>query len=91
MNRPYIDEPIGKYKWIRTFDPFVTDSEEYVWHRDHKDRIVTILEGEGWKFQFDEQIPQMINSSDRFEISKQIYHRLIAGNTKLKMIIEEIV
>ncbi len=87
--KPYTDEKISDNSWIRTFDPSVTDSEEYVWHRDDRDRIVTVLEGKGWKFQFDDDVPKMINSSDKLVIPKGVYHRLIVGNTCLKLKIEE--
>lgn len=88
--KPYTDARINKTTWIRTFDPSVSDSEEYVWHRDHKDRIVTVLEGDGWQFQFDEQIPQMININEVIHIPKDTYHRLIIGKTRLKIKIEEV-
>ena len=57
---------------------------------NEKDRIVTVLEGEGWQFQFDEQVPQMINSFDIIRIPKGIYHRLLIGSTPLKIKIEEV-
>lgn len=85
----YKDARLTDNTWIRTFDPATTVSSEYVWHRDKKDRIVTVLEGEGWQFQFDEQIPEMINSGDRLVIDKGVYHRLIIGKTRLKLKIEE--
>jgi hypothetical protein len=88
--KPYIDEKVNSNTWVRTFDPSVSESDEYIWHRDKKDRVVTVLEGQGWKFQFDEQIPQVINSNDKLQIPKLVYHRLILGNTKLKLKIEEI-
>jgi hypothetical protein len=88
--KPYTDERINETTWIRTFDPPVTDSDEYVWHRDHKDRIVTILEGEDWQFQFDEQIPKPINSTETIYIPKETYHRLIIGTTKLRIKIEDV-
>jgi quercetin dioxygenase-like cupin family protein len=88
--KPYVDEHIDDSTWIRTFDPKVTNSEEYVWHRDHKDRIVTVLEGQGWQFQFDEKLPEMINSTDMITIPKDTYHRLIVGKTKLRLKIEEV-
>lgn len=34
-----------------------TPNKELVWHRDEKDRYVTILEGEGWQFQLDNKLP----------------------------------
>lgn len=89
-HKPYIDERINETTWVRTFDPTFTESDEYVWHRDHKDRIVTVLEGDGWQFQFDEQVPQIINSFDVIHIPKDTYHRLIIGKTKLKIKIEEV-
>jgi hypothetical protein len=88
--KPYTDEKISDSSWIRTFDPSVTESEEYIWHRDHKTRHVTVLEGEGWQFQFDDDIPKMINSIDKLVISKGVYHRLFIGKTRLKLKIEEV-
>lgn len=90
MSEPYRDSIISNNKWIREFDPSVADSEEYVWHRDKKDREVTVLEGEGWKFQFDDELPQIINKEDKLFVPKMMYHRLLAGRTKLKIHIEEI-
>lgn len=88
--KPYTDERISETTWIRTFDPKITDSEEYVWHRDHKDRIVTVLEGDGWQFQFDNQVPEMINTTEIIHIPKGIHHRLLVGSTPLKIKIEEV-
>jgi quercetin dioxygenase-like cupin family protein len=87
--KPYTDERLSDTSWIRTFDISVTDSDEYVWHRDERDRMVTVLEGQGWQFQFDDEIPFHINTSDVIKIPKQVYHRIIVGNTPLKLKIEE--
>ena len=90
MNQqPYTDEKIGDGIWIRTFDPVVTDSEEYIWHKDNKDRTITVLEGEGWQFQFDDDIPKSINIGEKLYIRKHVYHRIIIGKTILKLKIEE--
>lgn len=88
--RPYTDERLTGNTWIRTFDPTITSSDEYVWHRDEKDRVVTVLEGEGWQFQFDNEIPIRINRNEVIRIPKQVYHRIIVGNTPLKLKIEEV-
>lgn len=88
--KPYKDERLTDNSWIRTFDQTITNSEEYVWHRDEKDRVVTVLEGEGWQFQFDNEIPIRINSGDVIQVPKQVYHRIIVGNTPLKLKIEEV-
>jgi quercetin dioxygenase-like cupin family protein len=90
VSKPYRDEKISDNVWIRTFDPVVATSDEYVWHRDTKDRIVTVLDGEGWQFQFDDDIPKRINRDDVITVPKQVYHRIIIGKTPLKLKIEEV-
>lgn len=87
--QPYVDEKITDSSWIRTFDPTFTDSEEYVWHVDKFDREVIVLDGCGWRFQFDDEIPFDININDQILIPKMVYHRLIIGNTKLRIKINE--
>ena len=42
---------------IRQFDEDVND-DELIWHRDKRTREITILEGDGWKLQLDNQLPQ---------------------------------
>lgn len=65
------------------------DSEELVWHRDEKDRYVTILEGKDWKFQLDNELPLELKKGDRIFIPKQTYHRIIKGTTDLLIQIQE--
>ena len=86
---PYIDDVIDCTCKIRTFDPSKSESHEYVWHRDERDREVTILEGSGWKIQFDNELPQNINTNDTFFIPKMVYHRIIPGKTMLRIKIDE--
>lgn len=90
VSKPYIDEKISERVWIRSFDHVVVQSDEFVWHRDKQDRVVTVLEGEGWQFQFDNEIPIQLNSGDVIKVPKQIYHRIIVGSTPLKLKIEEV-
>ena len=89
MTQPYIDEKVSDNCRIRTFDPAVEDSEEYVWHRDYNDRVVEVLEGAGWKFQFDDELPFVINIGDKLTIPKMTYHRLIPCDDKLRIRINE--
>lgn len=89
MKKPYTDVVLTKHTWIRTFDPTVTDSEEYVWHQDTETRAITVLEGVGWKFQFDDEMPFDININDTFTVPKMVYHRLIPNDSFLKILIEE--
>ena len=73
---------------VRTFDSSV-NSSELVWHRDREDRIVKVLEGKDWYFQFDDQLPFELKYGDQFFIEKMTYHRLIKGSTNLKVLIEK--
>ena len=65
------------------------DSEELVWHRDEKDRYVTILEGKDWEFQLDNELPLELKKGDCIFIPKQTYHRIIKGTTDLLIQIQE--
>jgi hypothetical protein len=85
---PYTDDVIEDYK-IRTFDPDATSAHEYVWHRDYNDREIEVLEGKGWSFQFDNELPEIINRNDQIFIPKMVYHRIIPGKTKLRIKINE--
>ena len=73
----------------RIFDLSV-DNEELVWHRDRRTRFVKVLEGVGWKFQFDNELPKEIGPGSTIHINKRCYHRLIKGSTPLKVRIVEL-
>jgi len=60
------------------------DDEEYVWHRDHEEREVEILEGEGWRIQFENCLPFLLQPGMIFDIPKGEYHRLLKGVNALK-------
>lgn len=88
MNKPYTDKTENDKK-IRTFKAGV-ESSELVWHRDKRHRKITVLEGQGWFFQMDNDIPRELHEGDSFHINKREYHRLYkAGPTDLKISIEE--
>ena len=82
--KPYEDD--GN---IRTFYSNV-DSDDLVWHRDLEDRKVTVLEGEGWQFQFNGSLPIELVEDRAFMIPRDMYHRIIKGKTKLVLRIEKI-
>lgn len=84
MVNPYVDE--GN---LRYFSKDV-DDKELVWHRDRSDRLVTVLEGSGWLFQRDDELPFALYPGDKFFIEAYEYHRILKGNTDLKIKIEEI-
>lgn len=66
-----------------------TDNHELVWHKDEKDRYVTILEGKGWQFQKDNELPLILQKGDIIFIPKETYHRIIKGSSNLLINIKE--
>lgn len=85
MVNPYTDN--GN---VRTFENNVLN-EELVWHRDRNDREVVALEGTGWKIQYDNKLPQLIEVGKPFFIKAYEYHRLHKGSGNLKLKIKEMI
>jgi len=73
---------------VRTFSEDV-ESEELVWHRDRKDRVVEVVQSNGWKFQMDNELPKTLKSGDVVEIPKETFHRVIKGEGNLIIKIKE--
>ena len=89
MCKPYIDDIIDENTKIRTFDPNV-DQSEMVWHRDKKDRNIEIIDGLGWYFQMDNNIPMELKIGDKLFVPKGEYHRIYkVGTNQLKINIRE--
>ena len=88
MNKPYKDIKLNQNKFIREFNRNIP-STELKWHQDLKDRKITILEGKNWKFQFENQIPIELKTGDKLNIPSLTWHRIIKGETNLKIQIEE--
>ena len=82
MSRPYT-ESVTKDYVIREFSSN-TPAFEFVWHRDKEDRVVQALHDTDWKFQFDNEVPQVLSENKLF-IPKETYHRLIKGTGDLKV------
>lgn len=78
---PFNETVVGESR-IRTFDKDVL-TEELVWHRDREDRLVEIIDGNGWELQMDNQLPVKMNNGDTFIIPEGVYHRVKRGNDKL--------
>lgn len=72
---------------IREFT--TNDSDEFIWHADKQDRIVKIIEGNNWKFQFNNKLPIELKQDDVIFIKKHKLHRIIEGNGVLKIKIME--
>ena len=66
---------------------FTTDVKELdlVWHQDREDRTIEVLEGEGWRFQKDNEIPVDMNVGDRIFIAEGEIHRVLKVTTDLKI------
>ena len=69
---------------IRTFSKDV-DPTSLVWHSDKEDRLIEVLEGEGWKLQLDNKLPLLLSKGDRIFINEGEIHRVHKGITDLKI------
>ena len=76
---PYTDE-----NTTRTFSKDV-DVMSLIWHTDQEDRTITVLEGKGWQFQRDNELPLALNEGDNIFIPMGQIHRVIKGSTDLKL------
>lgn len=85
FGKPYVDE--GN---IRTFSVDAID-EEFVWHRDKEDRIIEVIEGDGWQFQPENSLPYLLKPGIEFIIRKGEYHRLLKGINDLVVKITKII
>ena len=88
MTKPYKDLEITDSYIIREFSENI-DPIELLWHRDLKSRTITILEGQGWKFQKENELPLELNKGDVIFIQAKEWHRIFIGKTNLKLKIEE--
>ena len=82
MDFPFEEQKIDQYNFIRTF-PADVDEMDLIWHADKENRIITVLEGNGWKFQFDEELPIEMTKGKSISILKGVIHRVIKGNGPL--------
>ena len=87
MVNPYIQVVEDDYM-IREFSESV-DPMELVWHRDKEDREVTVIEGEGWKLQMDNDLPREMTVGETYRIPAMEYHRIIKGKDNLLLQIKE--
>lgn len=87
-NKPYFETRLGNTVY-RRFEGTVEETD-LVWHRDHNDRQIIVMEGQGWQLQFDNELPIDLVPGETYFIQKEQYHRLIKGNDKLVIeIVEE--
>ena len=65
------------------------EKEQLIWHKDKKDQVVKVIYGTGWKLQYDNQLPIELEPGQNYHIKKQEFHRLLKGNSELKLEIKE--
>jgi hypothetical protein len=87
MEFPFEQVEIDNKK-IRTFSPDV-DDYELKWHQDLNDRKVIILEGGGWQFQMENELPIKLDDTKQIFIPKLAWHRVLKGGSNLVVEIEE--
>ena len=85
--KPYKDRQITETSKTRVFKSDV-DSGELQWHRDREDRLVEVMEGNGWKFQLDNQLPINLTEGQVLLIPQGTYHRIFKGKDDLKIKID---
>jgi len=69
---------------VRTFSKDV-DPTSLVWHSDKEDRLIEVIDGEGWSIQMDNQLPLVLSKGDRIFITEGQVHRVLKGITDLKI------
>ena len=84
MDFPFTEQQLDTKLFLREFSADV-DEMELIWHEDREDRIVSVVEGNGWKFQFDEELPIEMTKGLSISIFEGRLHRVIKGNGPLKI------
>ncbi len=73
---------------VRTFYSTVAH-QDLVWHRDKYYREITILEGNDWQLQLDNELPVTLEKGKIYQIPAMEFHRVIKGEGDLKIKIWE--
>jgi len=82
--KPYKDEDN-----IRVFTTKVKKLQ-LIWHKDKESRYIEVLEGIGWSFQRDDELPLVLSKGDIIFIKAFQTHRILKGITNLKIRINKI-
>jgi len=84
---PFQETKLSDNEFIREFSQ-ITDSGEFMWHRDRESRIVESIGDTDWMIQIDNELPKVI---DKVLIPMGVYHRLIKGSGDLKINLTKLV
>ena len=82
MTLPFQENKLSDNIFIREFKQD-TDSGDFMWHRDHENRIIESIGETDWMIQIDNELPKQI--SGEVFIPMGIYHRVIKGTGDLKI------
>ena len=85
---PFTQKRINESTIIRKFSKAVS-SADLEWHRDRQDRVVEVINGNGWMIQMDDSLPLLMEVGDRIRIRANKWHRVIKGNDDLIVVIVE--
>lgn len=66
------------------------DEHELEWHVDEHDRVVVPIKNTGWKFQFENKLPEELKVGKQYFIKKENWHRVIVGTGDLILAIREV-
>ena len=82
MILPFQENKLSDNTFIREFKQD-TDSGDFMWHRDHENRIIESIGETDWMIQIDNELPKQIKGEILIPMS--IYHRVIKGTGDLKI------
>lgn len=86
--KPYKQKVLKEGFLLREFTQ-TTDSNDLVWHKDKKDRIVKVLRSDGWKLQLSKGLPFDLIEGKSYRIPSHSWHRILKGKGALKILIKE--
>lgn len=79
---PYENLEVTDKYIIRRFSQD-TDAEDLLWHRDRENRLIEHVSGTGWKFQYDNELPILIEPNHAIDIPAGEWHRIHRGTDDL--------
>ena len=82
MILPFQENKLNDNTFIREFKQD-TDSGDFMWHRDHENRIIESIGETDWMIQIDNELPKQIRGE--VFIPMGVYHRVIKGTGDLKI------
>jgi hypothetical protein len=88
MDFPFREKSLGGKLFLREFKENV-NPEELIWHQDREDRVIKVVESNGWKLQLDNQLPVLLEKDSTYNIPAYVYHRVIKGSGRLLIEVEK--